>query len=102
MFGVEVKGREAVFCDPIEARGSLHRVLVDHSHGHHLGADTPVRINDEEETTFRLKQVITVTSIKHFAHLWKRHAKTLKKRRQLLASSLEARQDLMKASSLEA
>ena len=65
----------------------IEPTALDYSHGHHFGALTPVLINDEEETTFRLKEVITETSIKHFARLWRQNAKTLKERRQLLGAT---------------
>ena len=76
-----------------------------------FGADTPVLINDKEETTFPLKELITVTSIKHFDHLWKQNAKILKERRQLLGATGPdegvqprslMRQELTKMSSPEA
>ena len=84
VIGFEVKDGEWVFIEPFKKRRwALDLRRVDYSHGHHFGADTCVQMCDKEETTFSLKEVISVTSIKHFAHLWKRNAKTLKKRRQL-------------------
>ena len=49
-----------------------------------MAEDTLVEIDDEEESTFYLKAVVSVRSIKHFVHLWIKKAKTLKKRRYLL------------------
>ena len=84
VFGFEVVDREWVFYEPFKKRRwALDLRRVDYSHGQHFGEDTCVQMADKEETTFALKEVISVTSIKHFAHLWQRNAKTLKKRRQL-------------------
>ena len=92
VFGFEVVDREWVFVLSFQKRRwallkkrrwALDKQQVDYSHGQHFGADTCVQLCDEEETTYSLHDVISVTSIKHFAHLWQRNAKTLKKRRQL-------------------